>query len=93
MFTHDLTAYMQQFSVRKEVDSKTSTVCRVKNTHKMSELNISVVIMRENVLISGEIYTAGKKFTLLLAVTAVTTITSATIVFTTSSKFTSSLGI
>ena len=30
----------------------------------MSELNISVVIMRENVLISGEIYTTGKKFAL-----------------------------
>ena len=61
---------------RKELDSKTSTVCRVKNTHKMSELNISVVIMRENVLISGEIYTTGENFTLLLAVTAVTNTTS-----------------
>ena len=28
----------------------------------MSELNNSVVIMRENMLISGEIYTTGKKF-------------------------------
>ena len=28
----------------------------------MRELNISVAIMRENVLISGEIYTTGKKF-------------------------------
>ena len=27
----------------------------------MSELNISSVIMRENMLISGEIYTTGKK--------------------------------
>ena len=43
----------------------------------MSELNISVVIMRENMLISGEIYTTGKNFTLPAAVTAVTNITSA----------------
>ena len=42
----------------------------------MSELNISVVIMRENMLISGEIYTTGKNFTLPLAVTAMTNITS-----------------
>lgn len=42
----------------------------------MSELNISVVIMRENILISGEIYTTGENFTLLLAVTAVTNTTS-----------------
>ena len=42
----------------------------------MSELNISVVIMRENILISGEIYTTGKYFTLPPAVTAVTNITS-----------------
>ena len=37
-------------------------MCRVKNTQKISELNISVVIMGENMLISGEIYTTGKKF-------------------------------
>ena len=42
----------------------------------MSELNISVVIMQENMLISGEIYTAGKSFTLPPAVTAVTNLTS-----------------
>ena len=42
----------------------------------MSELNISVVIMRENMLISGEIYTTGKNFILPLAVTAMTNITS-----------------
>ena len=42
----------------------------------MSELNNSVVIMQENMLISGEIYTTGKNFTLPLAVTAVTNITS-----------------
>ena len=42
----------------------------------MSELNISVVIMRENILISGEIYTTGKYFTLPPAVTAVTNSTS-----------------
>ena len=42
----------------------------------MSELNISVVIMRENMLISGEIYPTGKNFTLPPAVTAVTNITS-----------------
>ena len=42
----------------------------------MSEPNISVVIMRENMLISGEIYTTGKNFTLPLAVTALTNITS-----------------
>ena len=47
-----------------------------KNTQKMSELNISVVIMRENMLISGKIYTSGKNFTLLPAVTAGTNITS-----------------
>ena len=47
----------------------------------MSELNISVVIMRENMLISGEIYTTGKNFTLPLAVTAVTNLTSALIMF------------
>ena len=38
----------------------------------MSELNISVVIMRENMLISGEIYTTGKNFTLPPAVTNIT---------------------
>ena len=42
----------------------------------MSELNNSVVIMQENMLISGEIYTNGKNFTLPPAVTAVTNITS-----------------
>ena len=42
----------------------------------MSELNNSVVIMRENMLISGEIYPTGKNFTLPPAVTAVTNITS-----------------
>ena len=42
----------------------------------MSELNISVVIMRENMLISGEIYTTGKNFTLPPAVTAWTNSTS-----------------
>ena len=42
----------------------------------MSELNISVVIMRQNMLISGEIYTTGKNFTLPLAVTAETNLTS-----------------
>ena len=43
----------------------------------MSELNISVVIMQENMLISEEIYTTGKNFTLPPAVTAVTNSTSA----------------
>ena len=42
----------------------------------MGELNISVVIMQENMLISGEIYTTGKNFTLPPAVTAVTNLTS-----------------
>ena len=42
----------------------------------MSEFNISVLIMRDNVIISGEIYTTGKNFTLLPTVTAVTNITS-----------------
>ena len=42
----------------------------------MSELNISVVIMQENMLISGEIYCAGKNFTLPPAVTALANITS-----------------
>ena len=42
----------------------------------MSEFNISVLIMRDNVIISGEIYTTGKNFTLPPAVTAVTNITS-----------------
>ena len=43
----------------------------------MNELNISVLIMRqENMLISRGIYTTGKKFTLPLAVTVVTNLTS-----------------
>ena len=42
----------------------------------MSELNISVVIMQENMLISRKIHTTGKNFTLPPAVTAVTNITS-----------------
>ena len=42
----------------------------------MSELNISVLIMKENMLISGEIYIAGKNFTLPPAVTAWTNSTS-----------------
>ena len=43
----------------------------------MSIPNISVVIVQENMLISGKIYTTGKNFTLLPAVTAVTNSTSA----------------
>ena len=43
----------------------------------MSELNISVLILRADMLISGEIYTTSKNFTLPPAVTAVTNITSA----------------
>ena len=42
---------------------------------EMSELEISVLIMG-NKLFSGEIYTSGKNFTLLPAVTAGTNITS-----------------
>ena len=42
----------------------------------MSELNISVLIIRETLLFCGEIYTTGKKFSLPPAVTAVTNITS-----------------
>ena len=42
----------------------------------MSELNNSVVIMRKNMLISGEIYTTGKNFTLPPGVTGVTNSTS-----------------
>ena len=42
----------------------------------MSEFNISVLIMRDNMIISGEIYTTGKNFTLPPRVTAVTNITS-----------------
>ena len=37
----------------------------------MSELEISVLIMRENILFSGEIYTATKHFALLLVLSAV----------------------
>ena len=40
----------------------------------MSEIIISEIIMRENMLFSGEIYTAGKKITLPLVVTLVTNI-------------------
>ena len=42
----------------------------------MSELNIFVLIVRENMLISRGIYTTGKKFTLPPAVTALTNSTS-----------------
>ena len=42
----------------------------------MIEHNLSVVIMRENMLISGEIYTTGKNFTLPPAVMAGTNSTS-----------------
>ena len=43
----------------------------------MSEVQIiSLLIMRENMLFSGEIYTTGKNFTLPPAVTAVTNSTS-----------------
>ena len=43
----------------------------------MSELQIiSLLIMQENMLFSGEIYTAGKIFTLPAAVTVVTNLTS-----------------
>ena len=42
----------------------------------MSELDISVVIMRENMLISGEIYTTGKNFTLPPGLTGWTNFTS-----------------
>ena len=42
----------------------------------MSELNISVVMMRENMLIYGEIYTTGKSFTLPPAVTGGTNLAS-----------------
>ena len=38
----------------------------------MSETNICVLIMRENMLISGEIYTAGKNVTLRPPVTNLT---------------------
>ena len=42
----------------------------------MSELNISVLIIPKTILISGEIYTADKNFTMPLAVTAGTNLTS-----------------
>ena len=42
----------------------------------MSDLQIISLIMQENMLFSGEIYIAGKNFTLPPAVTAVTNITS-----------------
>ena len=38
----------------------------------MSAFNIYVLIMRDNMIISGEIYTTGKNFTLPPTVTAVT---------------------
>ena len=46
----------------------------------MSELNISVVLMREIMLISGKIYTTSRNFILPLAVTAVTNITSNSVI-------------
>ena len=42
----------------------------------MSELNISVLIIPKTILISGEIYTADKNFTMPLAVTAGTNLIS-----------------
>ena len=42
----------------------------------MSELKFFVLILREKMLFSGEIYTTGKNFTLPLAVTALTNLTS-----------------
>ena len=42
----------------------------------MGELKIFVLIGPENMLFYGEIYTAGKKFTLPPAVTALTNFTS-----------------
>ena len=42
----------------------------------MSEFNISVLIMRDNMIIPGEIYTTGKNFTLPPAVTVWTNLTS-----------------
>ena len=42
----------------------------------MSELNIPVLMLREKMLFSGEIYTTGKNLTLPPAVTAGTNITS-----------------
>ena len=42
----------------------------------MSKLKNFVIIMPENMLFSGEIYTAVKKITLPLVVTVVTNITS-----------------
>ena len=42
----------------------------------MSELKISVLIVRENSLYSGEVYTSVKNFTLLLGDTGWTNLTS-----------------
>ena len=50
-----------------------------KKHNQMSELYISVQIVRENMLISRGIYTAGKKITLPPAVTAVTNLTSVSV--------------
>ena len=42
----------------------------------MSEFEISVLMIEEKMLFSGEIYAAGKNFTLPLAVSALTNSTS-----------------
>ena len=42
----------------------------------MRELKIFVLIMRENMLFSGEIFTTGTKVTLVQIVTVVTNLTS-----------------
>ena len=59
--------------VRNELYTKISTVFREKH-NQMSELYISVLIMRENMLISRGIYTAGKKITLPPVVTNLTSV-------------------
>ena len=48
--------------------------CLGKKHNQMSELYISVLIMRENMLISRGIYTAGKKITLPPVVTNLTSV-------------------
>ena len=60
--------------VRNELISKISTVLGKKT--KYSDLDISLLIMRDNVLFYEEIYTAGKKITLLQVVPVVTNLTS-----------------
>ena len=58
-----------------ELISKISKVLGIK-PQKMSEITISVLIMPENLLLNGEIYTAGKNFTLPPVVPIVTILTS-----------------